>query len=377
MSEPEKSNHWESLAEQLGIEAREVHRPQQSAATPPPLIKKAGGAVRKPASTGGDWDQLARSLGIDVPPRPPRVQPDEARQAVPPVPEAVPARAEVVKPAKEAERGGEERVRRERGRERGREGGRQTERAGAEEGRRRGRDGGRSRGERAAAEPARSPGLSAERLADGEHVAGEEEPAERRKRRRRRRRKRSGQAATPAVQPSEAGQPLDDEEDRTELEFAERAEEVWEDTEEMAARPAPEIKGPDESAPHKRRGRRRGRRRTERTVDAQTAEPAGTDRHWEPDEQPVEDIERGDLPAAHAAPAAEAGTAPPAAAHTEIGEPADAEDQADDRRPVYRGIPTWEEAVGYIIQQNMEARARSPHSGGSRSRSGRDRGHGT
>ncbi|MCL6505049.1 MAG: hypothetical protein K6T86_20425, partial [Pirellulales bacterium] len=136
----------------------------------------------------------------------------------------------------------------------------------------------------------------------------------------------------------------------------------------------------DESAPHKRRRRRRGRRRTERMVDAQTAEQAGTDRHWEPDEQPVEDIERGDLPAAHAAqaaPAAEAGTAPPAAAHTEIGEPADAEDQADDRRPVYRGIPTWEEAVGYIIQQNMEARARSPHSGGSRSRSGRDRGPGT
>lgn len=58
------------------------------------------------------------------------------------------------------------------------------------------------------------------------------------------------------------------------------------------------------------------------------------------------------------------------------------EDQADDEdfegdKPVHRGIPTWEEAVGLVVTRNLEVRSKNPGGGswsrGSRGRGGRDR----
>ncbi len=41
----------------------------------------------------------------------------------------------------------------------------------------------------------------------------------------------------------------------------------------------------------------------------------------------------------------------------------------------HRAIPPWEEAIGYIVSVNMEARAKNPKSGAPRGR-GRGRGRG-
>src|SRR5690606_30799273 len=54
------------------------------------------------------------------------------------------------------------------------------------------------------------------------------------------------------------------------------------------------------------------------------------------------------------------------------------EDRADDEdfegdKPVHRGIPTWEEAVGLVVSRNLEVRSKNP-GGGSWSRSSRGRG---
>lgn len=54
--------------------------------------------------------------------------------------------------------------------------------------------------------------------------------------------------------------------------------------------------------------------------------------------------------------------------------PDEADDEEnDDFRPSHRGIPTWSEAIGMIIDTNMEARARNPNPGPSSPR-GRSRG---
>ena len=44
------------------------------------------------------------------------------------------------------------------------------------------------------------------------------------------------------------------------------------------------------------------------------------------------------------------------------------------KKVTHRGIPCWDEAVGHIIDSNMEDRAKNPDTGGSRHRSGRRRG---
>ena len=44
------------------------------------------------------------------------------------------------------------------------------------------------------------------------------------------------------------------------------------------------------------------------------------------------------------------------------------------KKVTHRGIPSWDEAVGHIIDVNMEGRAKKPDAGGSRQRSGRRRG---
>ena len=44
------------------------------------------------------------------------------------------------------------------------------------------------------------------------------------------------------------------------------------------------------------------------------------------------------------------------------------------KRIVHRGIPTWEEAVGYLVDANLESRSKKPDTGGFRPRSGHRRG---
>jgi len=43
------------------------------------------------------------------------------------------------------------------------------------------------------------------------------------------------------------------------------------------------------------------------------------------------------------------------------------------KKMVHRGIPTWEEAVGYMVDANLESRSKRPDTGGFRPRSGRRR----
>jgi hypothetical protein len=52
----------------------------------------------------------------------------------------------------------------------------------------------------------------------------------------------------------------------------------------------------------------------------------------------------------------------------------DEDEQLDDDRPArvgFRGIPTWEEAVGLVITKNMEARSKRPNGGPSKGRGNR------
>ena len=49
------------------------------------------------------------------------------------------------------------------------------------------------------------------------------------------------------------------------------------------------------------------------------------------------------------------------------------DDDASFDRHNHRGIPSWEEAMGYIVDANMESRARSPKPTGPRGRRRRGR----
>lgn len=63
-------------------------------------------------------------------------------------------------------------------------------------------------------------------------------------------------------------------------------------------------------------------------------------------------------------------TAPRRAADDDDG--SDEEDDEKESRFIHRGVPTWSEAIGMIIDTNMEARAKRPNgTGGSRGRGGR------
>ena len=48
----------------------------------------------------------------------------------------------------------------------------------------------------------------------------------------------------------------------------------------------------------------------------------------------------------------------------------DSDDDGDVDHHSHRGIPSWDDAIGFIIDANMEGRARSPKSGGPRGRRG-------
>lgn len=394
MKASERSSHWENLAAQLGIKPGPVSRPQQAAAVPPPLIKKPAAPAKKTAPAQGNWDQLARTLGIDVPPRPPKLQPPATHEsAIPSAADDSPSTPQPGGSAPQLQPSREERGRRDRGEredqakgravgERKHARSRPTAKAGWESIE---TDAGRAeRSASARTEAAKVPARAwhAPQAAD---QASTDEPPERRRRRRRRRRKpSSGEGPATAAPSQQVSQPLDDEEDLTEVEFAKRAEEVWEPAAEPTSPPMAPPAGTKEPEPtrSKRRRRRRGRRREEheRAHAASPAKSAETEHHGEGDEQHITHLEPPDRDHATGGehlPAQEGAAPPQATPQPELVEPAEEEDAEAESRPVYRGIPTWEETVGYIIQQNMEARARSPHAGGPRGRGNKGRGHGT
>jgi hypothetical protein len=45
-------------------------------------------------------------------------------------------------------------------------------------------------------------------------------------------------------------------------------------------------------------------------------------------------------------------------------------------KPSHRGIPSWEETIGVIVNANMESRAKNPNAGGRQGGRGRGRGRG-
>lgn len=165
-------------------------------------------------------------------------------------------------------------------------------------------------------------------------VEEEERPRKRRKRRRRGRRDRPTGGAL--------------EEEPVEL-----IEEALEETSEVMAEELEGLGNEEEEeseAPSRRRRRRRPKRRGRRSEDELAEGDADTDYD--------------------------------AAAEVEDRVMEHDEDRADDEdfeddKPVHRGIPTWEEAVGLVVARNLEARSKNPGGGswsrGSRGRGGRDR----
>jgi hypothetical protein len=96
-------------------------------------------------------------------------------------------------------------------------------------------------------------------------------------------------------------------------------------------------------------------------AEAERAEPAAPEAA---DEEPAEvgfDEEHDELAAV---------TSEAEGEELEGAEAAVGENQLD--KNSHRAIPSWEEALGFIISHNMEARARHPKAGGPR---GRGRGH--
>jgi ribonuclease E len=207
-------------------------------------------------------------------------------------------------------------------------------------------------------------------------------------RRRRRRRRRGGRGrdrdrpreGAPGETPlgADSQPPIDDEFGRARLEFDEpgdfgesrseadaefRSVESGEPSAEGGDRP--KMERDENGEPRRRRRRRRGGRggRDRETTDARPA--AETSEHHDDDD--VLDVDEESI------------TRERIRAEGLVD---DLDDEphgegGDEGHLAHRGIPTWEEAVGMIINVNLEARAKHPHSsGGQHHRGGRGRGRG-
>jgi len=163
-------------------------------------------------------------------------------------------------------------------------------------------------------------------------------PDKKRRRRRRRRRPRSseeGQAATENPEVSFEGEVGVGEQ-------GERSEGVSDSSESLIVSPSSPV---SKEAPSRGKRRRRRRSSNKKKAETRTAESAVN---------PSLMSEAGE---AALVPLDESITE---LSHVEIGDENDRGDGIDDdgdERPVHRGIPTWDEAVGIVITRNMEARA--------------------
>jgi hypothetical protein len=226
----------------------------------------------------------------------------------------------------------------------------------------------RLREETSAAEAEQSAAAAAPWL---EEIESGGEPKERR-RRRKRRRSRGDRGGKPEDRATEAGEETTGTRLEGELDVDRlRPEEVEpEDSTRTAAerdelapkgeeggaeeRPTGEERAEGEDRPRRGR-RRRGRRGGDRHPRDEAAAPRGERR-----ERPEEDV------------ADTVARATDEALRPLDDEEEDAEDQ-EARAEDHRNIPAWQEAIGVIIDKNMESRAKNPHPYRSRGR-GRGRG---
>ncbi|MEI8373005.1 MAG: hypothetical protein WCJ35_09265 [Planctomycetota bacterium] len=379
MTEPQKTDHWASLATNLGAERvpeeprdlASVETPESAAEEPteqvaPPLpafrpAAKPAPAPRRPARASA-WDQLAGDLGIAPPPPSPLAPPAppappaatttqpfaEPRKVVVELELALPAWGELELPAIEP-------------------GSYEPQEAldimdetadefDAEE----------------SEESATTPDSANEQSANEEGATDERRPR-RRRRRRGRGRSREGVLSDEAQTANEPGEELANEEGV----LSESTEsDVDNSVQEPAEKDRIEGEQPERRGRRRRRGRGRGRDRDqvrdEQTVGKESAEDDDefafdgaeedsvnaevSDEHDEHDDEHDEYVEHDDD-----------------GEHDEDGEHDDDgehdEDGGESPRIGFRNISTWQDAIGAIIAKNMESRARNP--GGSRGSGGR------
>lgn len=167
--------------------------------------------------------------------------------------------------------------------------------------------------------------------------------AKRRKRRRRPRKSRTSLAVTAEPEdrlPEPEQVDLFDDIDESPPAESEAIEEAQAEAESSEAPPRP-----------KRRRRRRSSRKKKTAPEGETKSDAAVDSRASEQGSQTED----------------------ALAEDEEDEDSDAEQSSDDS-PSHRAIPSWQDAVGMIVSANIEARSRRPAGSSSRSRGGRDRG---
>ena len=327
MTDSNSPNHWDALASNLGATPAPEQTPPNGPSPPPAQLlpprkpTRRGSHHEQAAPAAPNWDLLASELGVSpapppIPPAPaivPPPLPEQSRRATPP-PEAPEESPNFF-----------------------------DERFDFEE-------------PFDLLESSEPPAPTAETTAEA--TAETPEPAEKRPRRRRRRRGRGGDRKdsrkTDVPAPSDGG-PTNDAPtaDSTELDVvAERPEPARSDRSGERA----EEDASAEQRP-KRRRPRRGKKRRAAEAGGGVAErlpqaPNSTAHPTSQDEDVIEAevIEEEEL---------------------DFGEEVEGEQPA---RGGFRGIPTWDEAVGLLIDKNIEAHARRPASAQHQSHGNRGRG---
>ncbi len=350
------SDHWGSLASNLGAEV--PAEPETPAAKPPappaPPPRPVAAAPKKPAppKPNADWSQLATNLGIEP-----------SEPAPPAAPVSRPTPAAQVRPEPRPQ----QRVERK---------SRAPEESAPVE------SGGFFAEEEAEVVQAEVSDVVEGDVIDGDAIEGEviepseepreegegDEPGGRKRRRRRRggrrsRRGREDRGETPADERDEAGREFDEEKplvppelDVDPLAGIDTFESLDDEGEETSLEAGSDEAGDDE--PRERKGRRRRRRRGSGRGREERAprEPAA-----EGDEEPLADeLAEDDDELAEVAAFGD--------------EPGDEGAENNDKNS-HRAIPSWDEAIGYIIAVNMETRAKNPKATHPRGR-GRGRGRG-
>ncbi|HTM54167.1 MAG TPA: hypothetical protein VL175_09065 [Pirellulales bacterium] len=335
------SDHWNELASELGTPIpQDSPAEAQSKPKPKPPAPRREPAAKKPApGPAPDWSQLAQDLGVAAP-------------AEPAKPAERPSRREEPSTGKPSPRDVSSRERpRERDRHRGRSS-KEVEQP-REQIRERSADEWDAETIELSAyevELSKSDVLAdADEPAAGEQRAAqgdEEQPARRRRRRRRggrrSKRDRGEHAEQEATGERDAGRESESAGSESEdLVGFEPLDEAVQDT------------APADAEPEQRRGRNKRRRRR----------GSGSDREGRKAERP-----------------SKTDAASPAAKDFDEDEPfleidSDEEEiaaEGSSDKNSHRAIPSWEEAIGYIVSVNMEARAKNPRA--PQSRGGRGRG---
>jgi hypothetical protein len=348
MTDPNKANHWDDLASTLGATPSADDAALRQSGPPPSQprspAKPAARASRQRAAPtrSADWDVLASDLGL-APAPPPKASPPAAPPAVA-APRSTTVPSSTVSSLPEQ---GERDV--------------PPPRA-----------------------PEESPNFFDERFDPEEpfdllessesssaasETAGEAavEPTESRPRKRRRRRRSRGRGSDQREPPAaDAPTTADDRSGETVSASAEDlvCEFVADEGGAAAPKQSHDQANADESQerhPKRRRSRRGRKRRSDTEATAGVA----------------------DKVADSGGPSADAGSQDSEAIEDEVLDDVALElgegDEGDEERPVrlgFRGIPTWDEAVGLLIDKNIEARAKRPAAGGPQrgrgNRGGRD-----